>query len=387
MEPYTLAPDDDVRWMRLALAEAAAAGAAGEVPVGAVLVRGGAVIATGRNAPIARRDPTAHAEIEALRAGAAALGNYRLDGCTLYATLEPCAMCAGAVLHARLGRVVFGAGDPTAGAAGSVVDLFAEPRLNHRVHVAGGVLAEECGGLLREFFRERRSLARARAEPLRDDALRTPAARFAAFDGALLGTSRWVSDLPSQHGWRLHHAEEGPAEAPVCVVALHAPGQWGWQYRHLAAAVRAVNDAALARGAAAPLRLLVPDLIGHGRSDKPKREAVHTLDWHADVLLEWIGRLGLCRIVLVHDAGAPELGARLAARAPGRFAAVLLSPNGPVEAGDAAFDTLLAARRAPFPDAGHEAALRALGRGGARAGPSPAQAHELVRAAMGYFAP
>ena len=116
---------DDVHWMRLALAEARAAAQAGEVPVGAVVVRAGQLLATGRNAPVHSHDPTAHAEIAALRAAAQALGNYRLEDCTLYATLEPCAMCSGALLHARLARVVFGASEPRTGAAGSVIDLFA----------------------------------------------------------------------------------------------------------------------------------------------------------------------------------------------------------------------------------------------------------------------
>jgi tRNA(adenine34) deaminase len=142
--------------MRLALARAASAGAAGEVPVGAVLARDGAVIAVGANCPIARHDPTAHAEIEALRSAATALGDYRLPGTTLYVTLEPCIMCAAAIVHARVRRVVFGAWDPKAGAAGSVLDVFRIPQLNHRVDVFGGVLADESGAILRQFFDSRR---------------------------------------------------------------------------------------------------------------------------------------------------------------------------------------------------------------------------------------
>jgi tRNA(adenine34) deaminase len=142
--------------MRLALAAAAAAGARGEVPVGAVLVRGTEVIATGSNSPIASHDPTAHAEVEALRAAGRALGSYRLNDTTLYVTLEPCVMCAAAIVHARVRRLVFGAWDPRAGAAGSITDVFALPQLNHRVDVFGGVLMEECGQLLQEFFAERR---------------------------------------------------------------------------------------------------------------------------------------------------------------------------------------------------------------------------------------
>ncbi|HEV2229188.1 MAG TPA: tRNA adenosine(34) deaminase TadA [Steroidobacteraceae bacterium] len=142
--------------MRLALERAAAAGARGEVPVGAVLVLGAEVIASGGNAPIASHDPTAHAEIEALRAGGRALGSYRLADTTLYVTLEPCVMCAAAIVHARVRRLVFGAWDPRAGAAGSITDVFALPQLNHRVDVFGGVLMEECGELLQRFFAVRR---------------------------------------------------------------------------------------------------------------------------------------------------------------------------------------------------------------------------------------
>ena len=146
----------DIDFMRLALEQAGRARAAGEVPVGAVLVSGDRVISGGANHPITSNDPTAHAEIEALRSGGRALGSYRLTDTTLYVTLEPCPMCAMAIVHARVRRLVFGAWDPRAGAAGSVTDIFTLPGLNHRVDVFGGVLMEECGSLLREFFRERR---------------------------------------------------------------------------------------------------------------------------------------------------------------------------------------------------------------------------------------
>jgi tRNA(adenine34) deaminase len=149
-------PRTDVELMQRALELAAVADSSGEVPVGAVLVRGDEIIAEGANRPIASHDPTAHAEIEALRAGGQVLGSYRLTGTTLYVTLEPCAMCAAAIVHARVRRLVFGAWDPRAGAAGSIVDVFKLPGLNHRVDVFGGVLAEECGRQLKEFFARRR---------------------------------------------------------------------------------------------------------------------------------------------------------------------------------------------------------------------------------------
>ncbi len=143
--------------MRAALAQAELAGAAGEVPVGAVLVLNGAIIGHGFNQPILANDPTAHAEVMALRDAGRHRANYRLPGSTLYVTLEPCVMCSGAIMHARVERVVFGARDPKTGACGSVVDLFAETRLNHHALSSGGVLAAECGALLTVFFAERRA--------------------------------------------------------------------------------------------------------------------------------------------------------------------------------------------------------------------------------------
>jgi tRNA(adenine34) deaminase len=355
----------EAHWMRLALAEARLAAAAGEVPVGAVLVKDGRIVASGRNAPVAQHDPSAHAEMNALRAGGAALGNYRLDGCELYVTLEPCAMCAGAMLHARLARVVFGAADPKTGAAGSVLDLFAQGRLNHQTRVQGGVLAAECGDLLQDFFKGRRSAAREAAEPLRDDALRTPAERFGAL--ADYGfVPHYVSDLPSLHGWRMHYLDEGPGGASCTALCLHGPGEWSYFFRHLAAL--------------RTLRVLAPDLIGFGQSDKPKREAVHQLSWHRDVLLEWLERLPPGPLVLVHSAGASELASLLRSAMAARFPLALLAPD--------AGEPVAEAWRAPFPDRGYEAALRALGpipRG--VSGPDAAQAARLARDAMGYSAP
>ena len=147
----------DGLFLREAMAEARAAEDAGEVPVGAVVVHEGRVIARGSNRVIRDADPTAHAEIIALRAAGLALGNYRLEGCDLYCTLEPCAMCAGAILHARVRRLAYAAADPKAGACGSVLTVMNHPQLNHRVQVSAGLLAAECGAMLTEFFRRRRS--------------------------------------------------------------------------------------------------------------------------------------------------------------------------------------------------------------------------------------
>ncbi|HQR02597.1 MAG: tRNA adenosine(34) deaminase TadA [Proteobacteria bacterium] len=146
----------DEDFMTIALALAREAGACGEVPVGAVVVREGVIVGRGFNRPIGGHDPTAHAEIMALRDASRESGNYRLPGCTLYVTLEPCAMCAGAIMHARIARVVYGARDPKTGVAGSVIDLFGEERLNHHAEVKGGVLAEACGRMLSDFFAARR---------------------------------------------------------------------------------------------------------------------------------------------------------------------------------------------------------------------------------------
>jgi len=143
--------------MLAALELARKAQVAGEVPVGAVVVKDGQIVGAGFNAPISGHDPTAHAEIRALRDAADRLGNYRLPGCELYVTLEPCAMCVGAMLHARIARLIYGAADLKTGACGSVLDLFSEPRLNHHATVTAGVLAEECGALLREFFAGKRA--------------------------------------------------------------------------------------------------------------------------------------------------------------------------------------------------------------------------------------
>jgi tRNA(adenine34) deaminase len=146
----------DHQFMQLAIEQARLAALAGEVPVGAVLVRNGVVIAETFNQPIGNHDPSAHAEMLALRVAATAESNYRLPGTTLYVTLEPCTMCAGAMLHARVDRLVYGANDPKTGAAGSVLDIFSSKHINHHTQVQGGIMGDECGQLLREFFKERR---------------------------------------------------------------------------------------------------------------------------------------------------------------------------------------------------------------------------------------
>jgi tRNA(adenine34) deaminase len=163
--PEPMTTDADMAFMRIALVQAELARDQGEVPVGAVVVKDGEVVAVGYNQPIGRHDPTAHAEIVALRLAAEKLGNYRLPGCELYVTLEPCAMCSGAMMHARLARVVYAASDPKTGVCGSVLDLFAHEVLNHHTEVVGGVLANEASTMLKGFFAERRAAARRSVAP------------------------------------------------------------------------------------------------------------------------------------------------------------------------------------------------------------------------------
>jgi len=365
-------------FMQQALALAHQAAEAGEVPVGAVLVHQGVVIATGHNAPIVSHDPTAHAEIRALRAAAARLGNYRLEDCELYVTLEPCPMCAGALLHARLKRVVFGAPDPKTGAAGSVLDLFAQPQLNHQTAVQGGVLAAECGALLQDFFQRKREEQRRLSQPVREDAVRTPDERFVDLP-AYPWAPHYLNDLPALAGLRLHYLDEGPHDAPMTWLCLHGNPSWSYLYRKMIPVFLAAGH-----------RVVAPDLIGFGRSDKPKRKSAHTFSWHRQVLLEFVERLDLSKIVLVVQDWGGLLGLTLPLAAPQRYQDLLVmntllaTGDQPLSAGflawremcakkpDYSVGRLLArsnpsmseqeaaAYDAPFPDRGHRAALRAF---------------------------
>lgn len=264
-------PSDDLRWMREALALAQHAAAVGEVPVGAVVVKDGAIVGRGFNQPVGLHDPSAHAEVQALRDAARTLGNYRLEGCTLYVTLEPCAMCAGALLHARVARVVWGASEPRTGAGGSVINLFAEPQLNHHTSTTAGVLADDATALLTDFFTQRRAVQQQQARanhPLRDDALRTPEKCFSA-DCDCQSSSYFYSDWPSLRGLRLHAKDSGAAQGADAsantprthwLLLAAAPAQQGI-FRHLAQALQQGGD-----------RVVVPDWLGFGRSDKPKKD-------------------------------------------------------------------------------------------------------------------
>ncbi|MDP2817723.1 MAG: tRNA adenosine(34) deaminase TadA [Polaromonas sp.] len=370
----------DADFMQLALAQSRQAAAEGEVPVGAVLVRDGRVIASGRNAPIGRHDPTAHAEMQALRAAAAAQGNYRLDDCELFVTLEPCAMCSGAMLHARLKRVVFGAADPKTGAAGSVLNLFDHAQLNHQTQVQGGVLADECGAVLQDFFRQKRGDQRLQASlnhPLRDDALRTPDSAFAALPG-YPWQPHYLSHLPVLDRLRLHYLDEGAPER-LTWLCLHGNPAWSYLYRKMLPVFLAAGQ-----------RVVAPDLIGFGKSDKPKKDSFHTFSRHRQILLELVEYLDLKNVVLVVQDWGGLLGLTLPMAAPDRYKGLLVmnttlgTGDVPLSPGFLAWRDMCAknpefdvarlfargnphmsaeecaAYNAPFPDKGHRAALRAF---------------------------
>lgn len=327
----------DLDFMQQALGQAQLAAGAGEVPVGAVVVHQGQVIGRGHNQTLAQHDITAHAEIVALRQAAAFLGNHRLDDCELYVTLEPCLMCSGAVMGARIRRLVWGAAEPKSGAAGSVLDVFADRRLNHHTTVSGGLMAAECGAALQQFFQDRRqaqAIDRS-AHYLREDALRLPASWVPGWPEAL--QSLWLNALPALDGHRLHVLAAGQG-ADTAVIALHSPGQWSAAYA--SAAVQC---------AAQGLAFYAPDLLGFGLSDKPKKPAWHTLDRHAAVLAEWMAALPHSRLVLVAPASMAALVQRLAQAASVQSSWCITEP-----AMDPALQDL------PCPDAGHRVGLKVL---------------------------
>ena len=312
--------------MRLAANEARKAAAAGEVPVGAVIVKDGVVIATGSNRPVASHDPSAHAEMIALRAAAEKFGNYRLPECELYVTLEPCAMCAGAMLHARLKKVIFGAYDPKTGAAGSVVNLFENQKLNHQTALQGGVLEDECGALLKEFFGARRK--QERQENIMTDVLRTPDQRFDNLPGYLFAP-RYIGDLKGYQGLRLHYLDEGgqgadqaaagvtrgnaSAKAQKTFLCLHGQPTWSYLYRRMIPVFTEAGH-----------RVVAPDLFGFGKSDKPLDDARYTFTFHRTMLLNLIERLELTNIVLVAQDWGGLLGLTLPMDMPERFSGLLV---------------------------------------------------------------
>ena len=370
---------NDEHFMQLALAQAKLAQDLGEVPVGAVVVHQGKVVASAHNAPISHKDPTAHAEVLALRAAALALGNYRLDDCSLYVTLEPCAMCVGAALHARLKRVVWGAAEPKTGAAGSVLDVFAHPQLNHHTQHHGGVMADEASQLLQDFFKTQRALHKQHAPtPLRDDALRTPDDCFADIPD-YPWQPHYLSNLPSLNGLRLHYLDEGPKDAGVTWLCLHGNPAWSYLYRKMIPVFLAAGH-----------RVVAPDMPGFGKSDKPKKDSVHSFVWHRQVLLQFVEALDLQGIHLVVQDWGGILGLTLPMAEPQRYKGLLVMNTTLATAEQALSKGFLAWRQmcadkplfdvgrlfsrgnphmseaecaaynAPFPDAGHRAALRAF---------------------------
>ncbi len=368
----------DFDLMQAALAEAHAAMAAGEVPVGAVVVKDGQIIATGRNSPIDAHDPTAHAEIVALRAAAQLLGNYRLDGCELFVTLEPCAMCSGAMLQARLKRVVFGATEPKTGAAGSVLDLFADARINHQTAVQGGVMAKDCAALLQSFFAEKRMAQRDEARqnhPLQDFALRTPDTVFDNLPG-YPWQANYISDLPVLKGLRLHFLDQTgelgqPGQqhsaGPLTFLCLHEPIHWSYFYRQMLPVFLAAGH-----------RVVAPDLIGFGKSDKPKKDSFHSVDGQLQTLVELVERLDLNNVVVVVPDGIGVLGRALPLRALQRYSGLLRIKTLNTAQDFGVEDQ--AANNAPFVDNGHRAARRALPR-------LLLESAKLAGAASGYAGP
>lgn len=338
---------DDLSAMKLALAQAREAAAAGEVPVGAVVLWQGQVVATGRNAPIGQLDPSAHAEILALRAAAVVLGNYRMDDCELFVTLEPCAMCAGAILNARLKRVVFGALDAKTGAAGSVLNLFTNMQLNHQTQVSGGVLADDCAAQLQDFFRQQRQKHLSVACPVREDALRTPPRCFDMLL-QLPGQERFLSDLPTLKGLRLHVADTGPDDANHATLCLHGAGTWSLVWRQV-----------MMERAARGERVLAVDLIGFGKSDKLKKVTGYSPAWHLQVLLDLLNVLNLKHVVLLEPAD-DSLPSDDPTETLGQ-ALMWMLPERVVGRESVDIDPLtVPAANAPYPDQGHRAALRAV---------------------------
>jgi tRNA(adenine34) deaminase len=309
----------DLLWMQAAIELAKEAGQSGEVPVGAVVVRDGILVGRGRNGPVGTNDPTAHAEIMALRDAAKTIGNYRLENCSLYVTLEPCTMCAGAILNSRISRLVFGAAEPRTGAAGSVLDVFSNQDINHQTEVTGGVFAHECRQLLQQFFKPKR----VNMNPLREDALRPPDEWFEGIPD-YPWTAHYVSDLPSLKGLRLHYLDEGHRELlnegqdslnrqQITYVCLHGNPAWSYLYRKMIPTFTAHGH-----------RVVAPDLIGFGKSDKFKKASQHSFEFHRQVLLDFIERLDLKHIVLVVQDWGGILGLTLPMDMAHRFAGLLV---------------------------------------------------------------
>jgi tRNA(adenine34) deaminase len=357
--------------MSLALEQAMEAELAGEVPVGAVVVQDGVVIARGRNRTIEWMDPTAHAEVVALKEAAIFCGSHRMSGLQLFVTLEPCAMCSGAIFHSRIDRVVFGAADPKTGCAGSVMNLFAINQLNHHAKVSGGVLSLESSSLLARFFQRTRSRKSAALAPLREDSLRTP-------EGAFVGLVS--EDVPSSFcfssdGFRMHYRDLHPHGATKTILCLHDIPYWSEQMRPVAL-----------RLASSGYRTICPDLIGCGLSDKPKKPSWHSEDSHVRALLDFLslleatpshiialGDTANIALALVRDAcliNTKVIRVQLVLEESSELASTRVESETPRKwtgVGTAYLHGLDPNSRkivlAPYPDAGHAAVLRGSSRG------------------------
>jgi tRNA(adenine34) deaminase len=340
----TIPDPEDLHFMQLALEQAQSAAQAGEVPVGAVVVKEGQVIAEGRNSPVTSSDPTAHAEVNAMRAAAKTLGNYRLDDCTLYVTLEPCAMCSGALLHARFKRVVFGATEPKTGAVTSVVQLLDNPQLNHQTQWHGGVLANECASVLQDFFEQRRQSQQQNKTPLREDALR-PSERIWSAHALPNEWSRFESQWPSLKGLRLHWFDNRSSDACNTTVTIYLHGLNNWSASYLAQLQTTSNAVAL-------------DLPGFGLSDKPKKEAAHTLAWHVQVLNDFLNHISMHTKAAAHHLIASPDMQPLMALLQQALPELRIGYAPSVSPSSKEDEALL---NAPYPDRGHLAGPRALG--------------------------
>ena len=315
----------DIEWMQEAIALAHNAGKAGEVPVGALVVCNGQVMGRGRNSQIGNHDPSAHAEVMALRDAALHMGNYRLENCTLYVTLEPCTMCAGAILNARLARVVYGASEPRTGAAGSALDIFSNKALNPHAQITRGVLAEQCAQLMQQFFKPKRL----NLSPLREDALRPQEDWFEGLPN-YPWEPHYVSQLPSLNGLRMHYLDENHESAQpqqMTYLCLHGNPAWSYLYRKMIPVFTAHGH-----------RVVAPDLIGFGKSDKFKKASQHNFMFHRDVLLEFVKHLDLKRVILVVQDWGGLLGLTLPMAMTERFAGLLV------------MNTTLATGQAPLSD-------------------------------------
>lgn len=299
--------------MQLALEQAYVAEKLGEIPVGAVVLLDGKVVGTGYNQTISESDPTAHAEVVAIRAAAKLLGNYRLDKCTLYVTLEPCTMCMGAIFHSRIAKVYFGAFDPKTGACGSVLNLPSDHRINHHCQVVGGVSQTQCGLQLSGYFERLRASKSLTRVPLREDALRLPHGALSSYMGGV--KSQPVDDLKAANGlriqiWQNPASTSNPKNLVLC---LHGATSWSYIYR-----------AVLTADIPARTMVLALDFPGHGGSDKTKKGGEFEVANQLSIVNDLLVRFTASTIHLLGQDTGCELAVRLAAGNPGRISGMTL---------------------------------------------------------------